>query len=486
MEILGYKEFINENIAINETEVKFFKEFTDILKSMKSLVAASILNLEGKDLKITFNYLNSTVKDDTLSFYNINVKEFKYEIIDPGHTYTSYSALFTYCGLPDQYHQSLPVGTLGNVKEKLTKNEIKSMPEGVIIYHFISDAGDHCMISSEGLKMVPAGTPQESSVGRLCRRLLSISGQEFSDKEIEEFVNEYKSKIAIKNNKFLLFELVSGEDIRYWYNQQQYDNDYESTLHNSCMRYDDCADYFDIYVENPEVCKLLILKSENKENKIVGRALVWTLADDTIFLDRVYYSEDAQVKLFHEYARKNGWCYKSAQNSNSHASVIFEPNKPYEKELIVHLKKSKFDSYPYIDTIKYLDKIDNTLSNRNTMTTLTLDDAEGGPASCSECNGQREIPCPNCDNGEIECPDCNNGRIECEYCNGHGEEECSTCDGTGKDGDDDCSNCGGTGEMECTHCNGQGDTRCQRCDTPGYIECPDCGGSGIIDCPECT
>ena len=59
-----------------------------------------------------------------------------------------------------------------------------------------------------------------------------------------------------------------------------------------------CQKYLDIYVMNPEVCRLLILKDEENEDKIRARALVWKLDDDSFFMDRIYYTEQHEIDIF--------------------------------------------------------------------------------------------------------------------------------------------------------------------------------------------
>jgi hypothetical protein len=40
----------------------------------------------------------------------------------------------------------------------------------------------------------------------------------------------------------------------------------------SCMKYDRCQEYFDIYIENPDVCSLFF--KDPVESSIHGRALL--------------------------------------------------------------------------------------------------------------------------------------------------------------------------------------------------------------------
>lgn len=491
MKLFGYQEFIGYEIY--EAVVNLGKEFKDILRSMRSEVAWDMLQLVDKDLKIATNYLNITDRDDTISFYPANAKGTKYEIVNSGNTYVSYTALFKKRGLPNEIYPELPIGTKGDITYTFTNQEIPAILPNRKIHHFISDGGEHCMIGDEGVKMVPSGKTQEGSIGRLCRRMLQAGGYEHTDKEIEDFVNEYKSKIAIRKNKSLLLDLVDGDNIKYYYHDDRYDYAKKSTLHSSCMRYNECQEYLEIYCQNPEVCKLLIMRSERDEMKITARALIWTLKDGTIFMDRIYYSEDSQVQIFHEYARSKGWCYKSAQNSASNATISFSDSKSYDGDLVVQLTKWEFSSYPYVDTIKFLSKLQHTLCNKSYGDTKTLDDAEGGNAECEMCSGTEEVSCGECNgDGEVECPNCDgSGEDECSTCNGSGEEECSRCGGDGTIGSSDgeeieCPTCKGNGEMECTECSGDGHQDCSRCDGDGEIECSACDGTGEVECPECS
>jgi hypothetical protein len=126
------------------------------------------------------------------------------------------------------------------------------------------------------------------------------------------------------------FELVTGEEIRRWYHQENYQEN-KGQLFSSCMKYPSCQPYFNIYVENPEVCQLLILKGKDK---ISGRALIWTLTSGEKYMDRPYTNHDADINLFNDYARK----YKMKTNA-------------YDLE--VKVKAKDYGRYPYMDSLQY-------------------------------------------------------------------------------------------------------------------------------------
>ncbi len=163
-------------------------------------------------------------------------------------------------------------------------------------------------------------------------------------------------------------ELVDGEKIRECYLEDNYDaNAYEGTLGNSTMRYKKSQPYLDIYVENPEVCKLLVLRSD--AGKVRARALVWTLVDGSRYLDRISYINENDQSLLFEWSKKN--------DVDNNYGVEF--NQFMEGNLgEVKLKKHVFDYYPYMDTFKYLDYKRGILSDAVCDDCYALTESNGG------------------------------------------------------------------------------------------------------------
>ena len=79
----------------------------------------------------------------------------------------------------------------------------------------------------------------------------------YNSQQIEMFTNVFKS---LATDSDVIKEVI-GEDIKKWYLEDNYFEKVGS-LGSSCMRYEECQDYFDIYTENPDVCKMLILTKE--------------------------------------------------------------------------------------------------------------------------------------------------------------------------------------------------------------------------------
>jgi hypothetical protein len=115
------------------------------------------------------------------------------------------------------------------------------------------------------------------------------------------------------------------------------------------MRYKRCQEYLDIYVENPEACSLLILKGETPD-KIVGRALIWTIHDGPgvagrKFMDRIYTIKDSDRLLFEAYAKEN--------------NILRSINYTYK----IKVKEGRYDYYPYMDTLTSYDYEKGILSS---------------------------------------------------------------------------------------------------------------------------
>lgn len=183
-----------------------------------------------------------------------------------------------------------------------------------------------------------------AKIGRLTNQILSNNGVKISDRDLEDFINRYKS---IWNRKYSVMEeisLVSGEDIRYWYDQENYRSG-GGQLNNSCMRSKGCQPFFDIYVNNPDVCQLLILIDGDR--KLLGRALVWKIegGEYKYYLDRIYTRFDSDVERIEDWFENYSGGYSGYNQSGFY----------------VQLKKAKFDKYPYMDTFYYLDIDDNRL-----------------------------------------------------------------------------------------------------------------------------
>ena len=181
---------------------------------------------------------------------------------------------------------------------------------------------------------------------------------QFTPSQIEEFSNAYKATydaIDIAPE----FVILKGDDIKWGYLESNYAEG-KSTLANSCMRYDYCQKYFDIYTENEEVCSLLVLKSS--DNKVKGRALLWVLDDGELYMDRIYIANDSDKYLFDEWAEEKN--YRTYLNDYKSKSVDVEENS--------------YDYYPYMDTFVAFDTNNGVLKSSDDGDCIKLQSTTGG------------------------------------------------------------------------------------------------------------
>jgi hypothetical protein len=186
----------------------------------------------------------------------------------------------------------------------------------------------------------------EVGIGKYARKVFKAAGIGLADSTLEKFVNAFKATFDFEYNFDQKMDLVTGEDIRKWYLETNY-AERKSQLGNSCMRYDKCQKYLDIYVKNPEVCSLLIMYSDQSKDKISGRALVWKTTDGNTVMDRIYTNNDYDIETFRKYASSKEW---------------LDATKGY-KTYKIQLGKISYDFYPYMDNFYIYEYIDNILTN---------------------------------------------------------------------------------------------------------------------------
>lgn len=242
----------------------------------------------------------------------------------------------------------------------------------------------------------------ETKIGRVVKSLGTIIGAEFSDKDIESFVDLYKST---KFESEMTFEVLKGVDIKRCYNSNKYYSN-SGSMGGSCMN--DEKDYFKIYTQNPTNCGLLVFK--DAKGVLYGRALVWKLSkspcDGKIFMDRVYTNRESDKYKFIEYAKEKGWMYKSFMNSHVDTNVkIMYRDKEYYGEMNVELN-GECEEYPFLDTLCFLDIKKKILSNLSSKNCYVLQSTMGECKPCVVCDGKMYMYgktfCYNCASGYDE------------------------------------------------------------------------------------
>ena len=303
MKILNFFDFIFENFKRIEVPFQFCGDFDLVLKKIDSPISKSFFELRLKESDISL--INIGEQNDTASF-------------------TTSTKLSRHFKTED---------------EKSLSTFIKPLIYNTEIYN-----KDRTSIK----------------IGRLIRKLF---GTKFSDSQIENFVNQYKS---ILDSKITNFELWEGQKIQEGYKSRNYTFEGSSSnpLMNSCMNDEHTLIEFYRYVP----VSLLVLL--NKDGHIQGRALVWQ-TDKGLFMDRVYTAFDTDYYKFINWAKKNNVIYKSENKSGCLTSYVKDNTISWFKmsvELKFEIEKYNQDDFteypndfPYMDTFIYGQK--NKLSN---------------------------------------------------------------------------------------------------------------------------
>lgn len=212
-------------------------------------------------------------------------------------------------------------------------------------------------------------------IGRLVNKLIPekiIKAYRVVDSINEIFTNQYKS--WFDKSSFQL-KVVSGEEIRKWYNEQNYyrpNGNCIGPLWNSCMRHYDRLKYLDMYCMNPNVKMLVLIDSRDNNERVRCRALLWDnvsviksngeVPSVINIMDRIYSVVDSDIVTFKRWAFENGYIPKYEQNSKSHLSFDIKGN-PTIISTKIQLENFKLNHYPYLDTFPYFDYNSGELFN---------------------------------------------------------------------------------------------------------------------------
>lgn len=227
---------------------------------------------------------------------------------------------------------------------------------------------------------------QDMKCAKMAKNLINESNaNDIGAVEFEKFSNLVKSYISVIGDeegegKKIIFEVVNGRKIYDAYLVDNYSKilGTDTNLFNSCMRHEECQSYLDIYVDNVEVVSLLVANDSN--NKVLGRAILWTMDDGKKAMDTIY-AHESLTNSFIQWAHENNYYYKSRQSCH-HDDFDKHLTDGYINRPCVILKKYDYSEYPYMDTLSILE--DNQLRSENTTNEYrTLKSTDGSYEDCN-------------------------------------------------------------------------------------------------------
>lgn len=492
-----YLEFLTESKLqlLLEANISYTNSFIEVLNNIDDPISDKLKKLKGKDVDVK---TNNIALDYGKTDYILFIPEDKYEKLP----WKTSGAEMAYPKIASSAALYYPIGDIFTPDEgrivEVVKNFTREEQDELLKKIGVNLPNDHlfshirwhvdsmtrdsmtreCFYRTDYIIKDLTGFKETPfKIGKFVTNFLTKAGVEFTNIDIERFVDKFKSEMKKKNDIFNNFEIVNGYDIVKYYLEDNYTS-LEGTLGNSCMRHHSCQDYFDIYSENTDSVSLIIFKDTVKEDTICGRAILWdaiqiSTGKDIKFMDRIYVNKSSDTEIFKQYAITNGFHYKEKQNYSETPLMFNNKVLSVEDSLIkVYVDGKDYDYYPYVDTVKYYN-YNGVLSNSSSKYNIKLDSTNGG--RCDICDST----------GRVECYECSTyGKVDCYGCGGIGKTNCSNCwgDGAVSCPEDDCDN----QTIGCPECNSEGTFECMECDGDGSLTCSNCNGEGFNDCPECN
>jgi hypothetical protein len=363
--IYKYTEFLLEKLIL-ESDVIYSDKFRTILSRMKEdKIAEELLKIENKDLDVVSNFFDVKIDNDNVVTFTPD--RIAQQILNDSKEYYRYvggqggwltnnvnanGKIFEILGfVPKTTDVYRPNNTeLGEIQSKYkSKKSGKTwcyvkFPGGEGVYNFEKLRKEEKDLK----KVVFTKNRQEIRTGRAIRLLLTANGVSVTDSEIEKFVNGFRAILSIMNDVFSRFDIVEGDDLGYWYNRKNYLHPGRGTMGSSCQAVGR-LDWLEIYIKNPETVKLLILRSEENWDKIIGRSLLWKLDNGETLMDFIYTSNDSDEKVFKEYAKSKGW----------------HTREECDKTFTAYIKPGRLDAYPSVDTMNRWNPETGQISNKS-------------------------------------------------------------------------------------------------------------------------
>jgi hypothetical protein len=226
----------------------------------------------------------------------------------------------------------------------------------------------------------------------------------FSDHLIAAIVDGFKAR----HDTRMSFALVKGEEIRHWYNESTYHPEKSNySLDSSCMRYEYCQPFLDIYAANPDRVSMIIATIGDM---LVGRALVWKLDNGGIYVDRAYGEDMTASAMLAWYVAE-------------YPDAVIRSHSDGDSASACTLRSYDFSEYPYMDSMRYLSMETGEISSRrHDGHYRVLTNTDGGfdqygePIECPICGGDFPSSDGVWHDYRYICEDCHSSIVYCERC----------------------------------------------------------------------
>ena len=418
MSILKYNDYLTEKQIINlinESVLVYSTKLVNLLKRMpRNRIAVELLRLNKSDVEgITQNYIDVTDRESFSFTPDRRVQQMLgdrpvvFKAVNARNLTSSdkNNGIFERLGFDRATQEKWSAGN-GSILRILSETVTKTSGKTYVMAEERNADGSEkegariAILNKEGLEVfapeleaiwTTARNPLR--VGRMARAILTAGSVEFTDHELSQFVEQFTATFDFAANALRQFDIVSGDDIHKWYDSVRYTRG-GGSLNNSCMS-SASRSKLAIYCNNSNVNLVILYDDEGEivdgkytSNKIKGRAVLWKdcniNGEVATFMDRIYTSYESDTELFKQFAEKEGFFFKTNQGYGGQS--ISNGTRTIDRPAIVcSLDESDLSSYPYMDTMCYVDIDNNKCSNDS-------DNLEGRHRYCQDTGGGWEGP----------------------------------------------------------------------------------------------
>ncbi len=186
------------------------------------------------------------------------------------------------------------------------------------------------------------------------------------DTVFEDISNEVKAELQKNSGTIEVWEVDRILDA---YHEKRYAWDTNiGSLGSSCMRHENVVKQVEWYQLLGEGVVQLAVLTRNSDKKILGRALIWNLADGTRLVDRAY-GTDATRQMFANFAREQGM-WKRRHDTFDRQDAWIDPAGKVQKGMVwkINVPRDRriVEVSPFVDTFWLLRGDTATLYNHST------------------------------------------------------------------------------------------------------------------------
>lgn len=129
-----------------------------------------------------------------------------------------------------------------------------------------------------------------------------------------------------------------------------------------------------------------------RDDKVLARALLVNLGDMR-FLDRIYYTKEQDIRYLKNWAKTQGIYSRVTAGYGAENMVETPDGGQIEMNLSFRVKNFKFETYPYVDTFKFINLKNGTIYNHMAdRVTHTLTSTGGAKYTRRRFLGRDAVP----------------------------------------------------------------------------------------------